>query len=69
MPTEPHVAAALKLDMAQHWTPQAVFLSRLSKAQLAEVMTEAGCSGDAVKAIGLRPDSQWVIGAPWAFLQ
>jgi ParB family chromosome partitioning protein len=46
------VAAALKLVMSQHWTPEAAFLSRLSKAQLAEVMEEAGCSGDAVKAIG-----------------
>jgi ParB family chromosome partitioning protein len=46
------VAAALKLDMGQHWTPEAAFLSRLSKAQLAEVMEEAGCSGDAVKSIG-----------------
>ncbi|QCL82913.1 ParB/RepB/Spo0J family partition protein (plasmid) [Agrobacterium tumefaciens] len=46
------IATALKLDMGQHWTPEAVFLSRLSKAQLAEVMAEAGCSGDAIKAIG-----------------
>ncbi|MUO87147.1 ParB/RepB/Spo0J family partition protein [Agrobacterium vitis] len=46
------VATALKLDMHQHWTPEAAFLSRLSKAQLGEVMTEAGCAGDAVKAIG-----------------
>ncbi|NTJ35870.1 ParB/RepB/Spo0J family partition protein [Agrobacterium rhizogenes] len=46
------IAATLKLDMGQHWTPEAVFLSRLSKAQLAEVMQEAGCSVDAIKAIG-----------------
>lgn len=46
------IAATLKLDMGQHWTPEAVFLSRLSKAQLAEVMEEAGCSVDAIKAIG-----------------
>lgn len=38
--------------MAQHWTPEAAFLSRLSKAQLTEVMTEAGCSADAIKSIG-----------------
>lgn len=37
--------------MGQHWTPERAFLSRLSKAQLAEVMEEAGCSGDAIKAI------------------
>lgn len=46
------IAVAVNLDMGQFWTPEAVFLSRLSKAQIAEVMQEAGCSNDAIKAIG-----------------
>ncbi|PYE30254.1 ParB family chromosome partitioning protein [Rhizobium sp. PP-F2F-G38] len=45
------LAAALKLDMRQNWEAKALFLSRLSKTQIVEVMTEAGCSGDAVKAV------------------
>lgn len=49
------LAAALKLDMRQHWEPKAPFLSRLSKAQIAEVMAEAGCAESAIKAATKTP--------------
>lgn len=60
------IATALKLDMHQHWTPEAVFLSRLSKAQLAEVMIDSGCSGDALKAIGKAQNAEAVALAEMA---
>lgn len=46
------LAAAVHLDMRRHWSAKAPFLSRLSKAQIVEVMTEAGCSKSAIKAAG-----------------
>ncbi|UXT00635.1 ParB/RepB/Spo0J family partition protein (plasmid) [Agrobacterium tumefaciens] len=54
------VAAALKLDMRQHWEPKAPFLSRLSKAQIAEVMEDAGCAKSAIKAAGKAPKAEAV---------
>lgn len=54
------VASALKLDMRQHWEPQAPFLSRLSKAQIAEVMTQAGCAKSAIKAAAKAPKAEAV---------
>lgn len=45
------LADALKLDMRQHWEPKAPFLSRLSKAQIVEVMTEAECRKTDIKAV------------------
>jgi ParB family chromosome partitioning protein len=44
------LAAALKIDMNKHWEARAPFLSRLSKAQIAEVMEDAGCAKTAIKA-------------------
>jgi len=54
------MAAALKLDMRQHWEPKAPFLSRLSKAQIAEVMEDAGCPKSAIKAAGKAPKAKAV---------
>ncbi|TRA94432.1 plasmid stabilization protein [Rhizobium rhizogenes] len=54
------LAAALKLDMHQHWKPKAPFLSRLSKAQIAEVMEDAGCAKSAIKAAGKAPKAEAV---------
>lgn len=44
------LAAALKIDMNKHWEARAPFLSRLSKAQIAEVMEDAGCAKTVIKA-------------------
>ncbi|WP_068951076.1 ParB/RepB/Spo0J family partition protein [Pararhizobium polonicum] len=54
------LAAALKLDMNSHWEAQAPFLSRLSKAQIAEVMKDAGCAKSAIKAAGKAPKAEAV---------
>lgn len=54
------VAVALKLDMHRHWEPQAPFLSRLSKAQIVEVMEDAGCAKSAVKAVSKAPKAEAV---------
>lgn len=54
------LAAALKLDMNGHWEAKAAFLSRLSKAQIAEVMEDAGCAKSAIKAAGKAPKGEAV---------
>lgn len=54
------VVAALKLDMRQHWEPRGPFLSRLSKVQIAEVMEDAGCTKNAVKAMIKAPKAEAV---------
>lgn len=46
------IAAALNFDMAPHWRVSKGFLSRVSKKTIAGAATEAGCSPDAIKAIG-----------------
>jgi ParB family chromosome partitioning protein len=45
------IAEAVGLDMRGYWEPDAAFLSRLSKAGIVEVLTEAGCSAGAVRGI------------------
>lgn len=60
------IAVAVNLDMRQFWTPETVFLSRLSKAQIAEVMHEAGCSKDAIKAVEKAPKAEAVAQAETA---
>ncbi len=45
------IAEALGLDMWNHWTADATFLSRLSKAGIAEVLDEAGCEPQLVRFI------------------
>lgn len=45
------VADAVALDMGAWWKPADTFLSRLSKAEIAVAMREAGCAEDAVKAV------------------
>jgi ParB family chromosome partitioning protein len=49
------VATAVGLDMHAHWSPDATFLSRLSKTGIAGVLDEAGCAPEAVKAIARLP--------------
>lgn len=46
-----HVAAAVGLDMGRWWTPGLAFLARISKADITEVMREAGCNPDACRAV------------------
>ena len=46
------IALALNFDMAAHWRVSTGFLSRVSKKTMATAAREAGCSEDAVKAIG-----------------
>lgn len=55
------LATALKLDMNSHWEAQAPFLSRLSKAQIAEVMQDAGCAKAAIKAASKAPKAEAVV--------
>ncbi|MBM2716202.1 hypothetical protein JQK88_34605 [Mesorhizobium caraganae] len=52
------MAVAVGLDMGLWWAPEAVFLARLSKAEIAGVMREAGCAEDAAKAVerGAKPE-------------
>ncbi|WP_209020912.1 hypothetical protein [Shinella sumterensis] len=57
------IAVAVDLDMHQHWAPQAAFLSRLSKGQIAEVLQEAGCAPHAVRAVEKAPKAEAVAEA------
>lgn len=57
------IAVAVGLDMHQHWEPQAAFLSRLSKGQIAEVLAEAGCTLQAVRAVEKVPKAEAVAEA------
>ncbi|MGW9949828.1 hypothetical protein J2W92_005179 [Rhizobium leguminosarum] len=49
------VAVAVGLDMREHWTADATFLNRLSKAGIAEVLDEAGCAPQIVRALQKAP--------------
>lgn len=57
------LASALGLDMRLWWTPEAAFLSRLSKADIAGVMREAGCPEDAARAVERAPKPEGVLRA------
>lgn len=57
------IAVAVGLDMRPHWEPRAVFLSRLSKGQIAEVLGEAGCKPQAIRAIEKAPKAEAVAEA------
>lgn len=57
------MAVAVGLDMRLWWTPDAAFLSRLSKADIAGVMREAGCAEDAAKAVERAPKPESVLHA------
>ena len=46
------IALAMNFDMAAHWRVSTGFLSRVSKKTIAMAAREAGCSEDAIKAIG-----------------
>ena len=46
------IALAMNFDMAAHWRVSPGFLSRVSKKTIATAAREAGCSEDALKAIG-----------------
>jgi ParB family chromosome partitioning protein len=57
------MAAAVGLDMGLWWTPEASFLWRLSKVDIAGVMREAGCTDDAAKAVERAPKPEGVLQA------
>ncbi|EJT04966.1 ParB/RepB/Spo0J family partition protein [Rhizobium sp. CCGE 510] len=57
------VAVAVGLDMRCHWTADATFLNRLSKAGIAEVLEEAGCAAQVVRAIERAPKLEAVAEA------
>ncbi|MFK0207223.1 ParB/RepB/Spo0J family partition protein [Agrobacterium sp. NPDC090283] len=54
------IAEAVGLDMSNHWTADATFLSRLSKAGIAEVLDEAGCAPQLVRVIEKAPKAEAV---------
>jgi ParB family chromosome partitioning protein len=49
------IAAAMNFDMTPHWRVSKGFLARVSKKMIGGAATEAGCSPDAIKAIGAAP--------------
>ncbi|ABC90787.1 putative plasmid stabilization protein [Rhizobium etli CFN 42] len=57
------VAVAVGLDMRSHWTADATFLNRLSKAGIAEVLDEAGCAAQVVRVIEKAPKAEAVAEA------
>ena len=54
------IALAMNFDMAGHWRVSTGFLSRVSKKTIATAAREAGCSEDAIKAIGAGSKSEAV---------
>lgn len=54
------IAEAVGLDMRNHWAADATFLSRLSKAGIAEVLDEAGCAPQLVRAVEKAPKAEAV---------
>jgi len=54
------IAEAVGLDMRNHWTADATFLSRLSKAGIADVLDEAGCTPQLVRVIEKAPKAEAV---------
>ncbi len=57
------IAEAAGLDMRQHWTADARFLGRLSKAEIAGVLDEMGCPAQVVRSIEKAPKSEAVTAA------
>ncbi|MER8671083.1 ParB/RepB/Spo0J family partition protein [Mesorhizobium sp. M1156] len=57
------MAVAVGLDMGLWWTAEAAFLARLSKADIAGVMREAGCAEDAAKAVERASKAEGVLQA------
>lgn len=55
------MASAMGLDMRLWWSPDAAFLTRLSKADIAGVMREAGCPEDAARAVERAPKAEGVL--------
>ncbi|MGR8964224.1 hypothetical protein [Rhizobium leguminosarum] len=58
-----HIATDLGLDMRAYWMPDAAFLGHLTKSGIAEVLDEAGCDAEAVRAIGKAPKAEAVAEA------
>jgi ParB family chromosome partitioning protein len=58
-----HIATAIGLGMRRFWTPDAVFLSRLTKIGIAEVLGEAGCTPEAVRMVEKAPKAEAVAEA------
>lgn len=57
------IAEAVGLDMRRYWTADATFLSRLSKAGISEVLDEAGCAPQVVRALEKAPKADAVAEA------
>ncbi|MCJ9668539.1 MULTISPECIES: ParB/RepB/Spo0J family partition protein [unclassified Neorhizobium] len=57
------IAIAVALDMREHWTADAAFFNRLSKAGIAEVLAEAGCASQTVRMIEKAPKTEAVAEA------
>jgi len=55
-----HIAEAVNLDMRNHWAADATFLNRLSKAGIAEVLEDAGCAPQLVRAVEKAPKAEAV---------
>ncbi len=54
------IAEAVDLDMRDHWTADATFLNRLSKAVIAEVLEDAGCAPQLVRTVEKAPKAEAV---------
>ncbi|MGX5805103.1 ParB/RepB/Spo0J family partition protein [Bradyrhizobium sp. Arg314] len=54
------IAEAVELDMQRWWEPGAPFLARLSKADIADVLREAGCTETTAKAAERSPKDEAV---------
>ncbi|MER9474379.1 ParB/RepB/Spo0J family partition protein [Mesorhizobium sp. M0520] len=63
IPNADLMAEALGLDMRLWWTPETAFLARLSKADIAGVMREAGCPEEAAMAVERAPKAEGVLQA------
>ncbi len=54
------IAEAVGLDMRHHWTADATFLNRLSKAGIAEVLEDAGCAPQLGRVVEKAPKAEAV---------
>ncbi|TGP52498.1 ParB/RepB/Spo0J family partition protein [bacterium M00.F.Ca.ET.230.01.1.1] len=54
------IGEAVGLDMQRWWEPGAPFLARLSKADIADILREAGCAETAAKAVERSPKDEAV---------
>ncbi|TCQ16391.1 ParB/RepB/Spo0J family partition protein [Rhizobium sp. PP-CC-3G-465] len=57
------IATAIELDMRDHWTADEAFLSRLSKAEIGQVLEEVGCATQAIRGVEKGPKAEAVVEA------